>query len=133
MVVVDTNILAYVLLEGDYSRQAQALLALDPDWRSEAFILVEFSNLLATYVRSGALARRAAERLLAEAQSRMRGLLDVPHAKALAVAADLAISAYDARFIAAAQALRAKLVTEDARLRAAAPAFTRTLADALGA
>jgi len=68
MVVIDTNVLAYLLIEGDRSREAHALLARDPEWRSEAFLLVEFSNLLATYVRAGALARNQAESLLAEAE-----------------------------------------------------------------
>ena len=44
MVVVDTNIVAYLLIDGDRSREARSLLARDPDWRSEAFVLVEFSN-----------------------------------------------------------------------------------------
>jgi predicted nucleic acid-binding protein len=131
MVVVDTNILAYLLIEGDRSREAQALLARDADWRSEAFLLVEFSNLLATYVRSGALEQIQAEQLLAEAEMRMRGLLNVPHARALSVAGALSVSAYDARFIAAAQILGSRLVTEDAKLRAAAPRLTLSLAEAL--
>ena len=131
MVVVDTNVLAHLLIEGDHSREAHALLARDPDWRSEAFLLVEFANLLATYIRARALARNKAESLLAEAETRMRGLLNVPHTRALGVAADLSISAYDARFIAAAQILGARLVTEDARLRAAAPSLTLSLAEAL--
>lgn len=131
MVVIDTNVLAYLLIEGDRSGEAHALLSRDPDWRSEAFLLIELSNLLATYVRGGALVRKQAESLLAEAETRMRGLVNVPHARALGVAADLSISAYDARFIAAAQILGARLVTEDAKLRAAAPALTWSLADAL--
>lgn len=89
------------------------------------------SNLLATYIRARALARNKAESLLAEAETRMRGLLNVPHARALGIAADLSISAYDARFIAAAQILGTRLVTEDARLRAAAPSSTLSLAEAL--
>ncbi len=40
-------------------------------------------------------------------------------------------SAYDARFLAAAPKIRTRLVTEDGRLRAAAPALTRLLAEAL--
>ncbi len=57
MLLVDTNVLAYLLIEGDHTRAAQALYERDPEWRSEAFILVEFSNVLATYVRTRALAR----------------------------------------------------------------------------
>ena len=60
-------------------------------------------------------------------------LVTVPHGRALDIAAELAVSAYDARFIAAAQGLGARLVTEDARLRAAAPALTRSLAETLAA
>jgi predicted nucleic acid-binding protein len=43
------------------------------------------------------------------------------------------ISAYDARFIAAAEWLETKLVTEDRKLRAAGPEHTRSLAQALDA
>lgn len=131
MVVVDTNIVAYLLIDGDRSREARALLAQDPDWRSEAFLLVEFSNLLATYVRAGSLGRDRALRLLHEAASRLRDPVTVSHARALSVAAEYAVSAYDARFLAAALDLGGRLVTEDARLRAAAPALTQSLADAL--
>jgi len=131
MVVVDTNVLAYLLIEGDRSREAQLLLSRDADWRSEAFLLVEFSNLLATYVRAGALAQSQAGKLLADAETRMRALLNVPHGRALSIAGEFAISAYDARFIAAAQILGARLVTEDTKLRAAAPALTLSLVEAL--
>lgn len=133
MVVVDTNILAYLLIEGDRTKQAQALYATDSDWRSEAFILVEFSNVLATYRRMHALSRQQAESLLAEAASRVRELLSVPNLRALRCAERFAVSAYDARFLAVADTLGAKLVTEDAKLRAAAPDLTRSLAQALAA
>ena len=131
MVLVDTNVVAYLLLEGDRTPEAQALFVRDPEWRSEAFLLVEFSNVLSTYVRSRALTRPQAEQLLAEAERRMRGLVNLPHAQALRLAERFAVSAYDARFLGAAQNLGRKLVTEDARLRAAAPALTCSLAEAL--
>ena len=55
MIVVDTNVIAYLLIEGDRTVDAQALRLADSDWRSEPFLLVEFSNLLATQVRAKAL------------------------------------------------------------------------------
>jgi len=131
VVIVDTNVLAYLLIEGDRSAEAQSLYAYDPEWRSEAFLLVEFSNVLATYLRAGGLSRPQAESLLAEAEQRVRGLVNLPHAQALRVAERHGISAYDARFLGAAQALGGKLVTEDARLLKAAPALTQTIAQAL--
>ncbi len=131
MVVIDTNVMAFLLIEGDRTKEAQSLFARDADWRSEAFLMIEFSNVLATYQRTGALSRSRAESLLAEAQRRIRGLVNVPHARALQAAERFAVSAYDARFLAAAQSLGGRLVTEDVKLRAAAPALTRSLAEAL--
>ena len=131
MVVVDTNVLAYLLIDGDRTADAQALYARDPDWRSEGFLLVEFSNILATYLRAGSLERGAAEGLLASAEQILSGSLNLPHARALGIAAEFGVSAYDARFLGAARGLGTKLVTEDAKLRRAAPGLTRSLSQAL--
>ena len=131
VVVIDTNILAYLLIEGDHTREAQALLAQDPEWHSEAFVLIEFSNILATYQRIGDLSRAQAERLLNEAETRMQGLINLPHATALRTAQKFLVSAYDARFLATAENLDTRLVTEDTKLRAAAPSLTQSLVEAL--
>ncbi|RIK98002.1 MAG: VapC toxin family PIN domain ribonuclease [Burkholderiales bacterium] len=131
MVVVDTNIVAYLLIDGDRTRDVQALYSLDPEWKSEAFLLIEFSNILATYERSGDLTPHQADTLLGTAESRMRGLIALPHAVALGHARRFGVSANDARFLAVAEKLHSPLVTEDARLRAAAPSLTRSLAEAL--
>lgn len=133
MVVVDTNVLAYLLIDGDRTADAQALYARDSDWRSEGFLLVEFSNLLATYVRAGALEGGEALGLLGSAERTLSGIVNLPHARALGLAADFGVSAYDARFLAVARQLGARLVTEDAKLRRAAPRLTQTLAQALAA
>jgi len=131
VVVVDTNVVAYLLIEGERTGPAQALYARDPDWRSEAFLLVEFSNLLATYRRGGDLDGVAAAGLLASAERILAGSINLPHGRALEIAAEFGVSAYDARFLGAARGLGARLVTEDAKLRKAAPALTQSLAQAL--
>ncbi len=131
MVVVDTNILAYLLIAGDRTDQARSLFARDSEWKSEAFILVEFSNILATYCRSNSMSVQAAERLLGSAERVMRTLVGVPHLVALQTARKFGVSAYDARFLAAAHSSRGRLITEDARLREAAPELTESLQHAL--
>jgi predicted nucleic acid-binding protein len=131
MVVVDTNVLAYLLIEGDRTADAQALYARDPDWRSEGFVLVEFSNILATCLRGRRLDRVAAKALLADADRVLSGTVNVHHPQALEIAAEFGVSAYDARFLGAARGLGKKLVTEDAKLRRSAPALTLSLAQAL--
>jgi hypothetical protein len=41
MVVVHMNILAYLLIQGDRTRDVQALFARDADWKSEAFVRIK--------------------------------------------------------------------------------------------
>ena len=133
MVLVDTNILAYLLIEDERTARARALLEIDPDWHSESLIIVELLNVLATNMRVRRLSLRAAMAILEDAQAVMEsGLHLANHAGVLALAAQLKVSAYDARFLSIARDLGVPLVTEDAKLRRAAPALTRSLADALG-
>ena len=131
MIVVDTNVIAYLLIEGDRTADAQALRLADPDWRSEPFLLVEFSNLLATQVRTKALSAAQAKSLLESAAQQVSAWVEVPHAEALAVALDRQVSACDARFVACARRLSAPLVTEDSRLRAATPGSSMSIAEAV--
>ena len=130
MVLVDTNVLAYLMLEGDRTSAAQELFERDADWRSEAFIMVEFSNVLTTYVRTKVLSRDQGLKLLAGAEKLVPVLTSVQNARALEVATQFGLSAYDARFVALAIQMKVKLVTEDAKLRAAVPSWTVSLADA---
>lgn len=131
MIVVDTSVIAYLLIEGDRTADAQALRLADPEWRSEPFLLVEFSNLLATQVRAKALSAVEAKSLLESAAKQVATWVEVPHADALAVALDCQVSAYDARFVACARRLGAPLVTEDSRLRAAMPGLSMSIAEAV--
>ena len=134
MIVVDSNVLAYLLIDNRQTPDARALLVRDPDWHSDSFALVELTNVLATAMRVRQLDLPKATRALADAQSVIEsGLHAVTPADALAVAVGFGISAYDARYVAVARDLGARLVTEDARLRKAAPALTQSLAEALAA
>jgi hypothetical protein len=56
------------MLEGDRTSAAQELYERDSDWRSEAFIMVEFSNVLTTYVRTKTLTRDQGLKLLVGAE-----------------------------------------------------------------
>lgn len=132
MVLVDTNIVAYLLIRGDQTAQAQALFVQDSDWHSEHFILVEFTNVLATTVRAGTLSPEVAEDQLTAAQELLaNGLHLVAHSAAFEAAVRHGVSGYDARFLALADHLGVRLVTEDSRLRRSAPGLTLSLAEAL--
>jgi predicted nucleic acid-binding protein len=58
-------------------------------------------------------------------------VVNVPHASALEAAQRFGVSACDARFLVAAEKLGTRLVTEDTRLRGAAPTLTESLEEAL--
>jgi predicted nucleic acid-binding protein len=133
MVLVDTNVVAYLLIEGKQTAAAQQLRKRDSDWRSEAFLLVEFTNVLASSIATKRMTLSLAEELLARASVLFDGKLGrISHASVLTTAARYRVSAYDAHFLALADQLGSRLVTEDAKLRTAAPALTQSVAEALG-
>jgi len=132
MLIVDTNVIAYLLIQGDYTAAARSLHRRDHDWRSEVFVMVEFTNVLTASIAARRMDFVLAQRFLAHATSLLRGkLTSIPHDSALSVAVQYRVTAYDARFLALAQQLDRRLVTEDTKLRAAAPRLTQSLAEAL--
>ena len=134
MQVVDTNIVVNLLMEGPYSESARALHARDPDWQSEPLLLIELTNVLATVVRKLAYTLTDAAAILSNAQRIMApGLRRVTDQDVLNAAAHFGVTGYDARFLVVARAIGTRLVTEDAKLRRAAPDLTCSLAEALAA
>ena len=132
MIAVDSNILVYLLLNVEHTARARALLEFDADWRSDAFVLVELTNALVTAMRVRGLPLQQATAALARAVGVIEsGLHMADHGDVLALAAHLGVSAYDARFLVVARDLGVRLVTEDAKLRRAAPTLTQSLAEAL--
>lgn len=81
-------------------------------------------------MRNKALDRDQVIRVLAGAEDLLPALDRVRHARALEAAKQLGILAFDARCIALAMQLKVRLVTEDAKLRAAVPSWTVPLASA---
>jgi predicted nucleic acid-binding protein len=131
VLIIDTNVVAYLLIEGDYTAAARSLHRRDDDWRSEALIMVEFTNVLTASIAARRMDLVLAQRFLAAATSLLQGkLTSVPHDSVLSLAVQYRVTAYDARFLALAQQLGSRLVTEDVKLRAAAPALTQSLAEA---
>jgi predicted nucleic acid-binding protein len=133
LIAVDCNALAYLLLDGEQTPRARALLGCDADWHSEAMLLIEFTNVLATAMHLRGLGMRAATIAMTQAEGIMEsGLHAANHHEVLAMAARYRVSAYDARYLVVARDLDTKLVTGDMRLRAAAPKLTQSLAEAIG-
>lgn len=132
MQVVDTNIVVNLLMAGPFSVSARALYGRDQAWQSEPLLLIEFTNVLATVVRKLACSLTDATTILNNAQRIMApGLRRVADHDVLHAAAHFGVTGYDARSLVVARAIGTRLVTEDAKLRRAAPDLTCSLADAL--
>lgn len=122
MIVVDSNILAYLYLPGERTADAEALLEQDPDWAAPVLWRSEFRNILAGYLRRGALTFEHACRVQAEAESLLLGAeYGVDSAAVLELVRDSDCSAYDCEFVALARTLNTKLVTADRQLLRAFP------------
>lgn len=117
MIVVDTNVLAYLLIPGKHTDAAEQLLLSEPEWAAPLLWRSELRNVLATYVRlkhmdvadAVALHRRAADIIGPEEY-------DIDTSDVLRLAKASGCSAYDCEFASLAEYLDVKLVTADAKL-----------------
>jgi predicted nucleic acid-binding protein len=73
MIVVDTNIIAYLYLEGVRSSQMELLLDEHAQWAAPILWRSEFRNVLAQYVRKKLLSLDQSYRIMQEAMSLMQG------------------------------------------------------------
>lgn len=122
MIVVDTNVVAYLVIDGERTAAARSVRRRDPAWCVPTWWRAEFMNVLARAVRHGVLDRSLAWALWTEATAMMRGFEASPAEEAvLLTAIDGGFTAYDAWFVALADALDVPLVTADRRLVAARP------------
>ncbi len=119
MIVVDTNVIAYLFLVGDHTAQAREAFRKDPDWAAPLLWRSEFRNVLAFYLRQKQLELSQALQLMREAELLMQeGEYEVTSLQVLSLTASSRCSAYDSEFVALAQELGVPLITSDARILA---------------
>lgn len=122
MIVVDSNVLAYLYLPGAFTDAAEALLTRDSEWAAPLLWRTEFRNILAGYLRRKSLSFEQAVVLQEEAEALLAGgEYEVDSISVLELVRDSNCSAYDCEFIALAEKLDVKLVTMDKKLLKAFP------------
>jgi len=128
MIVVDTNVMAYLWLPGDRTPQAERLLQRDPAWNAPLLWRSEFRNVLAGCLSRGDLDLETALQIADEAEGQMRGSeFAVPSAQVLARAAGSGCSACDCEFVVLAEELAVPLITSDEKVLRAFPSVARRL------
>lgn len=117
MIVVDTNLVAYLLIEGERSEATRRAYLKDSGWVAPVLWKSEFRNVLALYIRNGAFPLEKAIEFATVAEGLVEDLVDTaPTADILELASTSQLSAYDCEFVAAAQRLDLYLVAADRRI-----------------
>ena len=133
MIVVDTNIIAYLFLTSDHSTQAEQALIKDPIWCAPLLWRSEFRNVLALYIRKNILSLADAHQLTNEATLLMQGReYDVASHQVLSLVAKSTCSAYDCEFVALARDLGLPLVTTDGQIISQFPDYAIPLEKYIG-
>lgn len=132
MIVVDSNVIAYCWINGERTALAHRLRRLDPDWHAPVLWRSELRNILTGYRRDGSLSNGQARQIMAAAEAGLTGREHhLPSERVFQVTERSPLSAYDAEFVALAEILRARLVTEDRAILASFPRHAASLQDFL--
>ena len=129
MIVVDTNVMVHLVTgSAEYGEKASALLRSDSEWAAPPILLSELRNVVIGFVRRGWVEVTQAVAMHDDAVALLGDrITSVNGAAVLEVAGSLGLSAYDAEFIVAAEALRCELYSLDRKILAAAPDLARGL------
>jgi len=125
MIVVDTNVVAYLYLRGEFAARAEAWLKSDRDWVAPMLWRSEFRNVLAGCLRRKQLTFESALEIQREAQALLIGNEhEVDSQRVLELVRDSDCSAYDCEFVSVAMRLGVKLLTADRKVLKAFPMQT---------
>ena len=117
MIVADTNLIAYLLVGGLFTKEARAVYEKDSDWVAPSFWRSEFRNVLVLSLRRGVMSFTEALEVMEDADVLMEGKdRDSASYRILRLAADSGCAAYDCEFVALAQDLGVTMVSADRAL-----------------
>ena len=117
MIVVDTNVIAYLFLSSDRSSLAEGAFRKDPGWAAPFLWRSEMRIALASYIRKHLLSVGDAHQIMETAANLMRGSeYELTSLHVLSLVAASACSAYDCEFVALAEDLGVPLVTVDQQI-----------------
>ena len=128
MIVVDTNIIGYIFLSSEQSLLAERALRKDSEWAAPILWRSELRNVLALYMRKNLIKLEHAQHIMDGASELLKGReYEVSSYEVLRLVSESKCSAYDCEFIAAANDLKAPLITVDKELLQEFPAVAVSL------
>ncbi|MCP4603578.1 MAG: type II toxin-antitoxin system VapC family toxin [Proteobacteria bacterium] len=133
MIIVDTNIIAYLYITGERTSQAEQLLTQFPHWNAPVLWRSEFRNVLSLYLRNQILQVDDVLLILQQADELLHGNeYQVPSTRIMQLVSTSICSAYDCEFVALAQYLDLPLVTADKKILREFPNIAMSLDTFLG-
>ena len=130
MIVADTNLIAYLLIDGEYTKAAASIFNYDDHWVVPYLWRSEFANILALYLRKRLMSISEAKNIMQEAQLLTKGNeYEINPALVLDLALETGLSAYDCEYIVLARSEELFLVTNDQKILKANPQIAVSLAD----
>ena len=128
MIVADTNLIAYLLIEGEFTTQAERVYQEDNSWAAPYLWRSEFRNILALYLRKEYLSIEEAKSKMSIAERILVGKeFELKSDSILNLAKNSGLSAYDCEYVLLAQKLEIKLVTNDRKILNSFPELTVSL------
>jgi predicted nucleic acid-binding protein len=129
MIVVDTNIVAYAFIEGDFSKQARDFFNGSKDWIVPPIFEHGATNILASYGRFKGFSIKACAEILRDMLRFVGGrrIVPVDHEEVLAFAIRNDIASYDAEFLWLARNRDSICLTEDRALLKKFPTLAKSL------
>ncbi len=122
MIVVDTNVMTSLVVDGENAVDSMALLEQDAEWAAPGILVSELRNVLLGFVRRGDLTPDQAKAMCDDASLVLAGrIISVSGSRVIDTALECGLSAYDAEFVVLARTLGAPLATSDRAILAGAP------------
>ncbi|MEO7540208.1 MAG: type II toxin-antitoxin system VapC family toxin, partial [Pyrinomonadaceae bacterium] len=129
MIVVDSNVIAYLLIPGDTTQIAEKVWGKDSTWAAPRLWRSELRNVLGLYMRQQKMDLDKAQLQMGRAEQLMNGReYDVASGNVLEIAQSSGCTAYDCEFVYLAEQLDVPFVTSDKKLLTAFPATALSMA-----
>ena len=127
MIIVDTNVIAYLYLPTSYTSDAEKLLIQEPVWGAPYLWRSELRNVISLYLRKKIVSFEQAVQIQAEAQLLMsENEFVVKSSDVLSLVKDSNCSAYDCEFVALAKNFKSALVTTDEKILSEFPSTAKS-------
>lgn len=116
MIVVDANLISYMLLQSEFTALAEAVFNKDSHWIAPVLWRSEFRNVMCVYLKRKLITLESAKTAMEVAEAIITAGEKVDSNVVLEAAVTLDLSAYDAEYYVTAKHYAVPLVTHDKKL-----------------